>query len=118
LTACLPQVETLGIVGTSITDTSLACFRGNRRLKGLFLSSNHITDGGIDNLGPETMTVLELLDVRGTRVSPAKVAAVEVIFGARESAARKAHPRTWISTHMILSGHYPPLMGLGPDPRG
>jgi hypothetical protein len=117
LTTCLPRIDSLGIIGTSITDAGLSHLRGNRQLMGLFLSSNRITDAGIDNLGPETMPVLELLDVRGTVVSAAKVAAVEAIFDARESAARKAHPRMRISQHMVLSGYAPPSF-LGRDPRG
>jgi hypothetical protein len=117
LTACLPRIESLGIVGTSITDAGLTRLRGDRWLKGLFLSSNRITDAGIDNLGPETMPVLELLDVRGTGVSATKVAAVEAVFNARQSEARKAHPTMRISQHMVLSGHAPPPF-LGRDPRG
>jgi hypothetical protein len=37
LTACLPRIESLGIVGTSITNAGLIRLRGDRRLKGLFL---------------------------------------------------------------------------------
>jgi hypothetical protein len=117
LTACLPHIESLGIIGTSITDAGLARLRGNRWLKGLFLTSNRITDAGIDRLSPETMPVLELLDVRGTGVGATKVAAVEVIFEARESAARVAHPTVRVSEHMVLAGGAPPPF-LGPDPRG
>jgi hypothetical protein len=117
LTTCLPRIESLGIVGTSITDAGLTRLRGHRRLKGLFLGTNRITDEGIDNLGPETMPVLELLDVRGTGVSATKVAAVEAVFAARESEARKAYPTVRISKHMVLSGNAPPPF-LGRDPRG
>jgi hypothetical protein len=116
LTACLPRIEALGIAGTSITDAGLSHLRGNRRLMALFLERSLITDGGIDNLGPDATPVLEALDLRGTRVSPAKVVAVEAIFDARESAARKAHPGMRISKHLVLSGHAPPLF-LGRNPR-
>ena len=106
----------MGIVGTSITDAGLTHLRGNRSLLALFVSSNRLTDAGIDNLDPQTMPVLDLLDVRGTGVSAAKVADVEAIFDVRESAAKKAHPKTRISTHMVLSGMPPPNF-LGRDPR-
>jgi hypothetical protein len=116
LTACLPRIESLGIVGSSVTDAGLNHLRGNRRLMALFLERSHISDIGIDKLGPETMPVLDLLDVRGTGVSAAKIAAVEVIFEVRESAARKAHPTMRISQHMVLSGHAHTSF-LGRDPR-
>jgi hypothetical protein len=117
LTACLPQIEQTGFHGTSITDTGLRHLRGNRWLKGLFVSKNRITDAGIENLGPETMPVLELIDVRGTGVSADMVAAVEAIFAARESAAKKGNPGVRISKHMVLEGLAPPPY-LGRDPRG
>jgi hypothetical protein len=117
LTACLPRIDSLGIIATSITDSGLTYFRGNRWLTALFLERNRIGDAGIDNLGPETMPVLELLDVRGTRVSDAKIRAVRAIFDARESAARKAHPGMRVSEHIVLSGHGVTSY-LGGDPRG
>jgi hypothetical protein len=117
LTARLPRIDSLGIVGTSITDAGLSHLRGNRWLMALFLERNNITDAGIDNLGPETMPVFELLDVRLTRVSAAKIAAVEAIFDVRERAAKKAHPGMRISQHMVLSG-YVHTSYLGRDPRG
>ena len=116
LTACLPRIESMGIVGTSITDGGLTHLRGNRSLLALFVSSNSLTDAGIDNLGPHTLPVLDLLDVRGTGVSAAKVADVEAIFNVREAAAKKAHPNKRISAHMVLSG-FPPPNFLGRDPR-
>jgi hypothetical protein len=116
LTARLPRIETLAIVGASITDAGLTRLRGNRRLKGLSLGRNHITDAGIDGLGPETMPVLEMLDVRSTGVSATMVAVVQAVFDARESVARKAHPTMWISQHIVLSGYAPPKF-LGRDPR-
>ena len=117
LTACLLRIDSLGIVGTSITDSGLTHLRGNRWLMALFVERNLIGDAGIDSLGPETMPILELLDVRGTRVSAAKVIAVRAIFDARESALRKAQPGMRISEHMVLSGHPVPSF-LGRDPRG
>ncbi len=117
LTACLPRIDSLGIVGTSITDSGLTHLRGNRWLMALFLERNPISDAGIDNLGPETTPILELLDVRGTRVGAVKVIAVKAIFDAHESAARKAHPGMRISEHMVLSGN-PVSSYLGRDPRG
>jgi hypothetical protein len=117
LSACLPRIEAFGIAGTAVTDAGLTHLRGNRRLMALFLERSLITDAGVENLGPDTTPVLELLDVRGTRVSPAKVRAVEAILDARELAARKARPGTRISEHFVLSGHAPPL-NLGPNPRG
>jgi hypothetical protein len=117
LTACLPRIEAFGIAGTAVTDAGLTHLRGNRRLMAIFLERSLITDAGIDNLGPDVTPVLDALDVRGTCVSPAKVAAVEAIFDARESAARKAHSGMRISHHLVLSGYAPPL-ALGPNPRG
>ena len=103
LTACLPRIESMGIVGTSITDGGLTHLRGNRSLLALFVSSNSLTDAGIDNLGPHTLPVLDLLDVRGTGVSAAKVADVEAIFNVREAAAKKAHPKqAHLGTHGAL----------------
>ena len=95
LTACLLRIESIGIVGTSITDAGLTHLRGNRRLKGLWLGKNRINDAGIDKPRPGDYAVL--LHVRGTGVSATTVAAVKAIFDVRESAARKAHPKTRIS---------------------
>jgi hypothetical protein len=81
------------------------------------VAKNGITDAGIDNLAPETLPALELLDLRSTDVSAAKVTAVEILFDARESAAKKAHPGVRISNHKVLTGlAHPPI--LRRDPRG
>jgi hypothetical protein len=117
LTARLPRIESLGIHGTSITDAGLRHLRGNRWLLALWVPKNRITDAEIDNLAPETLPVLELLDVRSTGVSAVKIAAVEALFAARESAAKTAHPGTRISQHMVLTGLAAPPF-LGRDPRG
>jgi hypothetical protein len=117
LAACLPRIKSLGIQGTSLTDAGLRHLRRNRALRALWVAKNGITDAGIDNLAPETLPALELLDLHGTDVSAAKVTAVEVLFDARESAAKKAHPGVRISEHMVLTGlAHPPI--LRRDPRG
>jgi hypothetical protein len=49
LTACLPRIESLGFVGSSVTDAGLNHLRGNRKLMALFLERNHISDLGLTN---------------------------------------------------------------------
>jgi hypothetical protein len=118
LTAYLPRIVVLGIAGTSITDNGLLPLRGNRRLEAIFMPRTRVRDAGVDNLAIETMPVLELLDVRGTNVSPAKVATVKAVLDAREASIRRARPGAKISMHMVLSGFGVPPANLGPDPRG
>lgn len=104
LMACLPRIESLGIIGTMITDEGLASLRGNRRLKGLFLGNSRITDAGIDALDPMSVPALTLLDVRGTGVSAARAAEVQELLAAWNAEAKLAQPGVRIGDYGVLTG--------------
>ncbi len=74
------RIETLGIAQTAISDAGLRRLRGRAALKGLFLGGNWIGDAGIDNLGLETLPQLELLEIRCTQVTDAKLAEIKRRF--------------------------------------
>ena len=76
----LDRIEALGIVQTAITDDGLRHLRGRKALKSLWLGGNWIGDAGIDNLGLETLPNLEVLEIRQTLVSEAKVAEIQHRF--------------------------------------
>lgn len=76
----LDRIESLGIIGTGITDDGLRHLRGRRALQGLFLNGNWIGDAGIDQLGLETLPNLDVLDLSRTLVSDAKLAEIRRRF--------------------------------------
>ena len=116
LTLRFPRIVSLGIDGTSITDRGLACLRGNRSLTGLFIKSKGISDEGIDLLGLETLTDLNLIDVRNTRVTDAKVEEMRKVMSAREAALKLANPGKRINAHDVWSGRLGVPIDVG-DPR-
>jgi hypothetical protein len=76
----LDRIESLGIVETAITDAGLRHLRGRTRLNGLFLGGNGIGDAGVDSLDLATMPQLEVLEIRSTLVSDAKIAEIKRRF--------------------------------------
>jgi hypothetical protein len=76
----LDRIETLGIVQTAITDAGLRHLRGGKALKGLFLVGNWIGDTGIDALDLASRPRLEVLEIRSTQVSEAKIAEIRKRF--------------------------------------
>ena len=74
------RIESLGVVQTAISDAALRHLRGRAALKGLFLGGNWIGDAGIENLGLETLPQLEVLEIRSTQVTDAKVADIRRKF--------------------------------------
>jgi len=76
----LDRIQTMGIVQTAITNEGVAHVSRRRNVRGLFLGGNHIDDAGIDRLRLEELPMLEVLEIRGTRVSPKKIAEIEARY--------------------------------------
>ena len=76
----LDQIESLGIVETAITDDGLRHLRGRTSLKGLFLGGNWIGDSGLDRLDLASIPQLEVLELRSTLVTDAKLAEIRRRF--------------------------------------
>jgi hypothetical protein len=72
--AALPHVSTLGLAGTSLTDSGLRYLKNLRELDTLILAQTKITDEGLAEL--LKLKKLRLLDVRGTEVTAAGVNAL------------------------------------------
>jgi hypothetical protein len=76
----LDRIQSLGLVETAITDSGLRHLRGRRALRSLFLGGNWIGDAGIDALDLASMPQLEVLEIRSTLVSDAKLAELKKQF--------------------------------------
>ncbi len=76
----LDRIESLGIAETAITDEGLRHLRGRTAIKSLWLGGNRIGDAGIDCLDLASMPKLELLEIRSTLVSDAKIAEIRRRF--------------------------------------
>lgn len=100
----LDHIETLGIVQTAITDAGLRHLSGRHALKGLCLGGNWIGDAGIDNLDLKSLPKLELLEIRSTLVTPAKIKEIKTRF-----------PKLMILTDGPSRRFVVPGKGRGPD---
>lgn len=70
----LNKLHTICVYRSKITDDGLATLRGRPVLRALWLGGNPISDEGLTNLGEELIGRLDVLELRSTRVTPAKVA--------------------------------------------
>jgi hypothetical protein len=76
----LDRIEALGLEETAITDAGLRQLRGRKALKALWIGGNWIGDAGIDNLDLASMPQLEILEIRCTLVSDAKLEEIKRRF--------------------------------------
>ena len=70
--AAFPQLNTLGLSGTSLTDAGLKYLRNLRHLETLTLAETRVTDQGLIEIG--NLKNLRMLDLRDTRVTQSGVA--------------------------------------------
>ncbi|MEQ8786998.1 MAG: hypothetical protein RIC55_11890 [Pirellulaceae bacterium] len=72
--APFPELSTVGLAGTALTDAGVDYLLNLPRLEALTLNDTALTDAGLAKLA--TCRALRVLDVRGTRVSTAGVEAL------------------------------------------
>jgi hypothetical protein len=76
----LDRIESWSIYRSALTDRGMVHFRGRRALKALFLEGVPITDAGLTAMGLESLPALEILCVRGTRISPGAIQALKAKY--------------------------------------
>jgi hypothetical protein len=75
----LTNLEVLGLAFTPVTDAGLENLNGLTKLRYLYLTDTQVTNAGLDNI--KGLTDLEFLDLSGTRVTDAGLDSLNALSG-------------------------------------